>query len=118
MKAVTKPVIDISSLTPEERLDLIGDLWDSLDALPPTPSEEWEEEIRRRIDDVDSGRVRTVPGDEVFSRIEQRLRSRNAPPPALSEEQSEELARRVERVRQHGPTGLTISELRKQLLGS
>jgi len=72
MKAVTKPVIDIDSLTPEERLELIEDLWDSLDALPPT----------------------------------------------LSEEQSRELTRRVERVRQHGPTGLTISELRKQLLGS
>jgi len=71
---VTKPVIDIASLTPEERLELMGELWDSLDGLPL--SDEWEAEICRRIDDVDSGRMQTVPGDEVFSRIEQRLRSR------------------------------------------
>lgn len=71
---MTKPVIDIASLTPEERLELMGELWDSLDGLPL--SDEWEAEICRRIDDVDSGRMQTVPGDEVFSRIEQRLRSR------------------------------------------
>jgi putative addiction module component (TIGR02574 family) len=114
MKTVAKPVIDIDSLTPEERLELIEDLWESLDALPLGLSEEqskelarrvervrqhgpsgltiseireqlvgglplsdeWEAEIQRRIDDVDSGRMQTVPGDEVFSRIEQRLRGR------------------------------------------
>ena len=35
-----------------------------------------EAEIKRRIDDVDSGRVKTVPADEVFARIEQRFRGK------------------------------------------
>lgn len=69
--SMAKPAIDISAMTPDERLSLIGELWDSLDDLPPT----------------------------------------------LSREQSEELARRVERVRQDGPSGTTISEIRGRLLG-
>jgi len=38
--------------------------------------EAWESEIRQRIADVDAGRVQPVPGEQVFSRIEQRLRDR------------------------------------------
>jgi len=38
--------------------------------------EAWESEIRQRIADVDAGRVEPVPGEQVFSRIEQRLRAR------------------------------------------
>ncbi|WP_435769117.1 addiction module protein [Nocardioides sp. SYSU DS0651] len=35
-------------------------------------------EIWSRIDDILSGRVQTIPGEEVFARIGQRLDARNA----------------------------------------
>ena len=35
--------------------------------------EYWEAEIQRRIEDVDAGRVATIPADEVFARLEQRF---------------------------------------------
>jgi len=52
--------IDFSHLSQEERLDLIGELWDSLSpaAVPVTPAQ--EAEIKRRLDtldrDIETGR--------------------------------------------------------------
>jgi putative addiction module component (TIGR02574 family) len=37
---------------------------------------EWEDEIQRRIEDIDSEAVATVSGDEVFARLEQRFGGR------------------------------------------
>ena len=37
---------------------------------------DWEEEIQRRIEEVDSGRVEPIPGEEVFARLEQRFGGR------------------------------------------
>ncbi len=61
-------------LAPRERAELVDALAVSLDCFDL--SEEWDLEIRKRLEDVDSGRVKTIPGDEVFSRAEQRLRGR------------------------------------------
>jgi putative addiction module component (TIGR02574 family) len=61
-------------LPPRERADLVEAIAASLDGFDL--GEEWEEEIRQRVDDIDSGRVQPVPGEEVFSRLEQRLRAR------------------------------------------
>jgi putative addiction module component (TIGR02574 family) len=38
--------------------------------------EDWEAEIERRVEDLETGRVKTVGGDEVFAGIERRLRER------------------------------------------
>jgi putative addiction module component (TIGR02574 family) len=38
--------------------------------------EYWEAEIKRRIDDVDAGRVKTIAADEVFARLEQGFRGK------------------------------------------
>ena len=61
-------------LDPEEREGLIDELAASLDATDL--GEYWEAEIKRRIEDVDSGKVKTVPSEEVFARLEQRFRGR------------------------------------------
>jgi putative addiction module component (TIGR02574 family) len=60
-------------LPPEQREEVINDLWASLDG---DLGDEWEEEIQRRIADLDAGRVKTIPGEEVFSRLERRFRAR------------------------------------------
>jgi putative addiction module component (TIGR02574 family) len=61
-------------LPPQERADLLEAIAASLDGFDLGP--EWENEIRHRADDLDSGRVQPIPGEEVFSRLEQRLRAR------------------------------------------
>jgi putative addiction module component (TIGR02574 family) len=61
-------------LAPRERAELVDAIAASLDGFDL--GEEWELELRKRIEDVDSGRIETVPGDEVFARAEQRLRGR------------------------------------------
>lgn len=43
--------INFSHLSQEERLDLIGELWDSLDGVQPTAAQ--QAEIGRRLDTLD-----------------------------------------------------------------
>jgi len=61
-------------LAPRERAELVEAIAASLDGFDL--GDEWEEEIQKRVLDVDSGQVAAVPGEEVLSRIEQRLRAR------------------------------------------
>jgi putative addiction module component (TIGR02574 family) len=60
-------------LAPEQREEIINELWASLGG---ELGNEWEEEIQRRVTDVDAGRVKTIPAEEVFSRLEHRFRAR------------------------------------------
>jgi putative addiction module component (TIGR02574 family) len=72
MSAATKAVLEAAlKLPPEEREELVDELSASLDVSDL--GEYWEAEIKRRIEDVDAGRVKTVPADEVFARLEQRF---------------------------------------------
>jgi putative addiction module component (TIGR02574 family) len=60
---MAKPAIDISQLSPEERLDLIGELWDSLDDSSVVLSDQQRAELRRRMDRVrnpDVGKARPL----------------------------------------------------------
>jgi putative addiction module component (TIGR02574 family) len=63
--------IDIESLTQEERLDLLEDLWDSLSSdpasVPLTPAQ--REELDRRLDELDRDGAVGIPWDEVYRRI-------------------------------------------------
>jgi putative addiction module component (TIGR02574 family) len=69
-----REVVDAAlPLAPEEREEIINDLWASLDG---GLGEEWEEEIQRWVQDVDAGRVKTIPAEEVFSRLEQHFGGR------------------------------------------
>jgi putative addiction module component (TIGR02574 family) len=63
--------IDISKLAPEERLRLIGDLWDSLrsqpDAVHLTPAQ--KAELDRRLDALDRGTAQVITWDEARRRL-------------------------------------------------
>ena len=73
---MSKPDLDIASLTPEERLSLLEDLWDSLarvpEVLPLTPAQRVE--LDRRLDDLDAEGPVGIPWDEVLGRIHNRGR--------------------------------------------
>ena len=54
---MAKPAVDLSLLSPEERLDLIEELWESLTASQraSTPlTSEQEAELDRRLDDLEN----------------------------------------------------------------
>jgi putative addiction module component (TIGR02574 family) len=68
--------LDIASLTPEERLSLLEELWDSLAATPgavPLTAPQ-RAELDRRLDDLDREGPVGIPWEEVLSRIRSRHR--------------------------------------------
>ncbi len=62
------------SLSEEERAELAGSLIESLDVTVDEAAEAaWNEEIARRIEDLDSGKAKTIPWEVVRSRISSKL---------------------------------------------
>jgi putative addiction module component (TIGR02574 family) len=61
-------------LPPEERARLAERLIASLDRDPEVAAA-WDEEIRRRIEDLDAGRLESLPAEEVFEEARARLRA-------------------------------------------
>ena len=61
-------------LPPKERSELAHRLLVSLDGEPEDSPEAiakaWEEEIARRVADMDAGRTKWIPADEVFKEID------------------------------------------------
>jgi len=76
---MTQRVVDVERLTPEEQLDLIGELWDRLSKAPENVplTEAQRAEIDRRSEeldqDVQAGRPLGIPWDEVFRQVRARL---------------------------------------------
>jgi putative addiction module component (TIGR02574 family) len=63
-------------LPPGERVELIERLIASVE--PPSLSPAWQAEVERRIADLDAGRTQTIPAEEVFARIDEKLRRAGA----------------------------------------
>jgi putative addiction module component (TIGR02574 family) len=66
--------IDFSHLTPEQRLDLIAALWDSIppaDAEPISP--ELARELDRRVAEMDREPEASRPWEEVIADLRKRL---------------------------------------------
>lgn len=54
---------------PEKVGELVGRLTEDLHACAPEIEAAWQTEIARRVEEVRSGKVRVVPGEEVSARI-------------------------------------------------
>lgn len=63
------------SLPDDTRLQLVERLIPTIQS-EPSLEEEQIQEVQRRMDDVRSGCVKTIPGEQVFREIEQSLVSR------------------------------------------
>jgi putative addiction module component (TIGR02574 family) len=59
------------ALPPEARAALAGSLLESLDDEPADEGVEaaWNEDIKRRIEEIDSGKVKMIPYEEVRRRL-------------------------------------------------
>lgn len=70
---MSKPVFDFTALTPEQRLELIGQLWDSLDDVPPLSSEQITE-LQRRSAELDAHPDDGLNADDAVTQLRHRLR--------------------------------------------
>jgi putative addiction module component (TIGR02574 family) len=64
------------TLSAEERAQLVDSLLESLDEPREDPAvveAAWNDEIRRRIEDLDSGKAKPVPWEEVRRRASAKL---------------------------------------------
>jgi putative addiction module component (TIGR02574 family) len=73
---MSKPALNIDDLTPEERLRLIEELWDSLSETPGTVplTNAQREELDRRLNDLERSGPEGIPWDQVLQQIRSRSR--------------------------------------------
>jgi putative addiction module component (TIGR02574 family) len=69
---MARPAVDILALSPAERLELIGELWDSLDATDVELTPEQCAELDRRLDALEIAGPVGAPWHEVEARIRAR----------------------------------------------
>lgn len=63
-----------SELPADQRILLANELWESLSAAEDSASETeiaaaWDTEIKRRLDEIDSGTVEMIPGEQVRAEL-------------------------------------------------
>ena len=70
ISTMSKPALNIDSLSSEERLRLIEELWESLrespEAIPLTDAQ--REELDRRLDDLERSGPEGIPWDWTFAK--------------------------------------------------
>lgn len=71
---VANPNIDVKQLSAEERLILIEQIWDSLEAEAVPVTEAQKTELDRRIDEMDRDGERGIPWEDVLTRIRGRAK--------------------------------------------
>ncbi|MDD5364581.1 MAG: addiction module protein [Gallionellaceae bacterium] len=64
-------------LPPETRADLADWLLVSVESRESVQAA-WDAEIARRIEEIESGKVELIPGEEVFAKIDKKLREAGA----------------------------------------
>jgi putative addiction module component (TIGR02574 family) len=71
---MSQPKLDYTKLSPEQRLQLIGEIWDSLEqeALPLEP--ELLADLDRRLAEFDTSPAEGRPAAEVIARIRATLK--------------------------------------------
>lgn len=69
--AVENLKLQVDGLTEEERAELAQYLLSSLDLEPEEYSDEeaWKQEMLRRLEDMRSGRVEGIPGEQVMAKM-------------------------------------------------
>lgn len=63
------------ALAPEDRVRLAEELLATVQDTDDEVEAAWDEEIRRRIAEIDAGTVRLIPAEEVFAEVRRMLRT-------------------------------------------
>ena len=73
MPSTAEIIRDAESLPVEERTVVVDSLLRSLNPPDPEIDGKWVAVAKRRLEELRSGRVKPVPGEEVFAKIRQRF---------------------------------------------
>jgi putative addiction module component (TIGR02574 family) len=69
-EAVTHILAEVERLSPPERADLADRLVERLaQSIPPEIERAQMDEVRRRITEVESGKVRVIPGEQGLEEV-------------------------------------------------
>ena len=69
-----KDIIEAAKQLPvDERVAVVDSLLKTLNAPTPEDDRAWAEAAEARLNELRTGRVKPVPGDEVYSRIRARI---------------------------------------------
>ena len=71
---VTESRIDVKSLSTQERLSLLEEIWDSLTPDDVQLTTEQSEELQRRVEDMEQNPDQAIPWDEARRRIRDGIR--------------------------------------------
>ncbi len=70
----TEDIIQEAAALPvEERIIVVDSLLRTLNTPDPDIDREWVGVAKRRLAELRSGRVKSIPGDQVFARIRERF---------------------------------------------
>lgn len=73
MPSTAEIIQEAEALPVEERTVVVESLLRSLNPPDPEIDRKWAAVARRRLEELRSGRVKAIPGEEVFARIRQRF---------------------------------------------
>ena len=73
MPSTAEIIREAESLPVEERTVVVDSLLRSLNPPDPEIDRKWAAVAKRRLEELRSGRVMPVPGEEVFAKIRQRF---------------------------------------------
>jgi hypothetical protein len=73
MPATKKLIDEALSLPVEERALVVDSLLKSLNTPDPDIDKKWIEVAKRRLGELRSGKIKPVPGNEVFDRVHERF---------------------------------------------
>ena len=65
--AVAQIVAQLDALSQEERADLACAVLSSLEQVDPDAEEAWNQEIRRRVEQIYNGAANGIPAEQVFA---------------------------------------------------
>lgn len=73
MPSTTEIIHGAESLPVEERMIVVDSLLRSLNPPDPEMDRKWAAVAKRRLDELHCGKVKTIPGEEVFEKIRLRF---------------------------------------------
>ncbi|HQX56533.1 MAG TPA: addiction module protein [Pyrinomonadaceae bacterium] len=73
MTTATMDIMErVESLPIDMKIELVDKILESLTPNQKEIDELWKIEVERRIDDLESGKAKTIPGEQVFANIRER----------------------------------------------
>lgn len=63
----------VESLPVDLKTELVKKILDSLHPTQKEIDELWAKEAEKRVEEIKTGKVKTIPGDEVFKEIREKL---------------------------------------------